>query len=313
MQTDVLISKQKQAIDQTFSNTIMLNTLAALENLVRYYGYDGTQIFDYYSGDAKNEQQLINAVYLQLNIFRASHLSYQQVYPEYHFPNNLSFEQINNIIDQWEQVITNNNLKKLYREFKNYISGHSETSGIKKEIKKIGNSPITKKDLYLISHATPYVNNNMFESIRKIISFFQSKNDKDYKFDAVLNGKKMNNQIMNNLRNVEKQIKKNIEKIGKSLKDIDNHLEKLFKNILNNIQIQQSEKIHLDYLIVHFYEQFIEIKESVDVSNYKNQYNILKNEILKCGNNNEDINFIIEKINQVIDCLDGKEPPSKYL
>lgn len=69
MQANLLISKQKQAIDQTFSNTIMLNTLAALENLAKYYGYNQAQIFDFYSGDAKNEQQLINAVFSSIKYF----------------------------------------------------------------------------------------------------------------------------------------------------------------------------------------------------------------------------------------------------
>ena len=32
------LSKQSQLIDQNFSNEIMLNTIAALENLAFYYG-----------------------------------------------------------------------------------------------------------------------------------------------------------------------------------------------------------------------------------------------------------------------------------
>ena len=44
------LSKQAQLRDQNFSNQIMLNCLAALENLAYFYGYQGPRIFDYYSG-----------------------------------------------------------------------------------------------------------------------------------------------------------------------------------------------------------------------------------------------------------------------
>ena len=40
------LSKQTQLVDQNFSNGIMLNALAALENLAIYYGYKGKRIFE---------------------------------------------------------------------------------------------------------------------------------------------------------------------------------------------------------------------------------------------------------------------------
>ena len=51
------LSKQTQLIDQNFSNGIMLNALAALENLAIYYGYKGKMIFDYYSGYARRNSE----------------------------------------------------------------------------------------------------------------------------------------------------------------------------------------------------------------------------------------------------------------
>ena len=39
------LSKQSQLIDQSFSNGIMLNAIAALENLAFYYGYNGKRCF----------------------------------------------------------------------------------------------------------------------------------------------------------------------------------------------------------------------------------------------------------------------------
>ena len=81
------ISKQSQLVDQNFSNGIMLNALSALENLAIFSGYKGKTIFGYYSGYAhrNSEKELVNAVILQLEIFRASHSNYNLVYSNYDF------------------------------------------------------------------------------------------------------------------------------------------------------------------------------------------------------------------------------------
>ena len=49
-QAQTQISKLDQLRDQNFSNGVMLNCLAALENLAHFYKYPGQRIFDYYSG-----------------------------------------------------------------------------------------------------------------------------------------------------------------------------------------------------------------------------------------------------------------------
>ena len=115
------LSKQSQLIDQNFSNEIMLNTIAALENLAFYYGYKGKRIFDYYSGYAnrKSEKELINAIIIQLEVFRASHCNYSSIYENYDFPKNLNKEQIINIIYDWSKNIPDKN-KIYYKEIINY-------------------------------------------------------------------------------------------------------------------------------------------------------------------------------------------------
>ena len=149
MQKQKQLSKQTQLIDQSFSNGIMLNAIAALENLAHFYGYKGPRIFDYYSGYAKksSEEQLINAVILQLEIFRNSHLNYTSIYSDYDFPKNLRKDQIIKIIMQWRSFIPYENIQIFFNEIINYLGGFSSNSGInekKKKKRKNGGRPLKK-------------------------------------------------------------------------------------------------------------------------------------------------------------------------
>ena len=101
------LSKQSQLVDQNFSNGIMLNALSALENLAIFNGYKGKTIFGYYSGYApkNNEKELVNAVILQLEIFRASHSNYNLVYSNYDFPKNLKKEEIIKYVKDWKKAV----------------------------------------------------------------------------------------------------------------------------------------------------------------------------------------------------------------
>jgi hypothetical protein len=129
------LSKQTQLIDQNFSNGIMLNALAALENLAIYYGYKGKMIFDYYSGYARrnSEKELVNAVILQLEIFRSSHYNYTSVYSSYDFPKNLTNEQVIKIVKEWKKIIPKK-IQIYYDEMLNYLYGNSNVSGISDKI-----------------------------------------------------------------------------------------------------------------------------------------------------------------------------------
>lgn len=118
-----LISKQEQIIDQSFSNNIMLNALASLENLAFFYGYQGKRIFDYYSGDAdiEDENALINAVIIQLQVFRASHSNFMLNYSDYIFPKNLKKNAIIKRIKDWKNYIVNPNIGIYFDELIKYL------------------------------------------------------------------------------------------------------------------------------------------------------------------------------------------------
>ena len=132
------LSKQAQLNAQNFSNQIMLNCLAALENLAYFHGYQGPRIFDYYSGYAprNNEKELVDAIIMQLEVFRASYTNYSSIYNDYDFPQNLTKDQIIKIVLDWKKVIPYAEIKVFYDEIINYLNGSSDTSGISGIIEK---------------------------------------------------------------------------------------------------------------------------------------------------------------------------------
>ena len=138
MQVQTKMSKQAQLNAQNFSNQIMLNCLAALENLAYFYGYQGPRIFDYYSGYAprNNEKELVDAIIMQLEVFRASYTNYSSIYNDYDFPQNLTKDQIIKIVLDWKNYIPHYNIKVFYDEILNYLNGISDTSGISGIIEK---------------------------------------------------------------------------------------------------------------------------------------------------------------------------------
>lgn len=224
------ISKQSQLIDQNFSNNIMLNAIAALENLAFFYGYDGKRIFDYYSGDAniKNENALINAVIIQLQVFRASHSNFMLNYSEYNFPKNLSKNQIIKILKEWKFYIENKNVEIYYDEIINYLNGNSSHSGIEKEVneKKKEWGKVTKKDLQQVSNSAPFINTDMFNQMDKVKQSY--KKTGDYQINAVLNQSKRNNKLLNDLKEIDQKLKNKTNKC----KNNEMQMEKCFQILL---------------------------------------------------------------------------------
>ena len=225
------ISKQSQLIDQNFSNNIMLNAIAALENLAFFYGYDGKRIFDYYSGDAniKKENALVNAVIIQLQVFRASHSNFMLNYSEYNFPQNLTKNQIINILKEWKLYIEKKEIEIYYDEIINYLNGNSSHSGIEKEVnaKKKEWGKVTKKDLQQVTNCAPFINTDMFNQMDKVKQSY--KNTGDYQINAVLNQSKRNNKLLNDLKEIDQKLK-NKSNVCKK-KEIQ--MEKCFTILLN--------------------------------------------------------------------------------
>ena len=260
-----LLSKQSQLVDQNFSNGIMLNALSALENLAIYSGYKGKTIFGYYSGYAhrNNEKELVNAVILQLEIFRASHSNYSLVYSDYDFPKNLTREEIIKYVKDWKKAVPKD-LQVFYKEILNYLQGNSNYSGISdildKKRKEFG--PTTEEDLSRIARSAPYINTNMHKQYEQVKNSY----DKTGNFDirAHLNENPEDNIDMKDLNNYDQKL----EEQNKHFKILERKIESFFSNVFYTSSIKEND--------------FNELKENVEIfQNCVIEMNLGENEIMK--------------------------------
>ena len=268
------LSKQSQLIDQSFSNGIMLNAIAALENLAFYYGYNGKRIFDYYSGYAKrtSENELVNAAIIQLEIFRNSHLNYSSIYEEYNFPKNLSKEQIIKTIKDWKKVVPQAN-KEFYQEILNYLNGNSDFSGISETInqKKKEWGPTTKKDLERIGRNAPFINTQMFNQM-EIVKENYDKNG-NYEIMANLNKNREDDIDMQRLNQYEQQFSQQ----EMNFRIVEKKLNSFFEHLIMTRTLKNSDVVEVKQLVVSFrnlingigFEE-VEIKQKISLfKNYK--------------------------------------------
>ena len=268
------LSKQSQLIDQSFSNGIMLNAIAALENLAFYYGYNGKRIFDYYSGYAKrtSENELVNAAIIQLEIFRNSHLNYSSIYEEYNFPKNLSKEQIIKTIKDWKKVVPQAN-KEFYQEILNYLNGNSDFSGISETInqKKKEWGPTTKKDLERIGRNAPFINTQMFNQM-EIVKENYDKNG-NYEIMANLNKNREDDIDMQRLNQYEQQFSQQ----EMNFRIVEKKLNSFFELLIMKKKKKNSDVEEVKQLVVSFrnlingigFEE-VEIKQKISLfKNYK--------------------------------------------
>ena len=291
-------SKQVQKSDQNFSNIIMLNCLAALENLAIFCGYKGQKIFDYYSGFTPKDKikDLVDDVVIQLEIFRASHSNYISNYCNYDFPGNLTKEQIIQIISEWKKFIPDNNIKVFYDEIIHYLNGNSNISGISGIIderqKEWG--PTTEGQLSRISNSIPFINSKMFNQIEQVQKSYNKNGD--YEINAKLYKNRDDNIEMKKyyendqkymekeqkFRNLEKKIEsifyshisKNIkikESDMKSLIDDLNLFEKYIKSMsLGEIEIKQKIELYENFSKTIQYKEYLEICQKV-IALYKKE------------------------------------------
>ena len=304
MQQQKQLSKQSQLIDQSFSNGIMLNAIAALENLAFYYGYKGKRIFDYYSGYAKrtSEKELINAIIIQLEVFRSSHSNYSSIYENYDFPKNLSKEQIIRIIKEWKKYIPEKN-KIYYREIINYLNGSSDISGIAGIIdnKKKEWGPTTREDLERVGRAAPFINTQMFNQMDNVKENF-AKNG-NYNVMANLNKDREDNVDMHNLNKHEQNFSQHEMNFHLMEKKIELFFENLIVNkILNNSDVEELKKTVVSFkkLIngIGFSEEEI-IKKISLYTNYKGN-------MCKIINDKNLLNFFCTICDEIISCYQKK-------
>ena len=259
------ISKQSQLVDQNFSNGIMLNALSALENLAIYSGYKGKTIFGYYSGYAhrNNEKELVNAVILQLEIFRASHSNYSLVYSDYDFPKNLTREEIIKYVKDWKKAVPKD-LQVFYKEILNYLQGNSNYSGISdildKKRKEFG--PTTEEDLSRIARSAPYINTNMHKQYEQVKNSYDKTGSYDIR--AHLNENPEDNIDMRDLNNYDQKL----EEQNKHFKILEKKIESFFTNVVYTSSIKEND--------------FNELKENVEIfQNCVIEMNLGEAEIMK--------------------------------
>ena len=291
-------SKQVQKSDQNFSNIIMLNCLAALENLAIFCGYKGQKIFDYYSGFTPKDKikDLVDDVVIQLEIFRASHSNYISNYCNYDFPGNLTKEQIIEIISEWKKFIPDNNIKVFYDEIIHYLNGNSNISGISGIIderqKEWG--PTTEAQLSRISNSIPFINSKMFNQMEQVQKSYNKNGD--YEINAKLYKNRdddieMKKYYENDQKYMEKEqkfrdLEKKIESIFytyisknikikesdmKSLIDDLNLFEKYIKSMsLGEIEIKQKIELYENFSKTIQYKEYLEICQKV-IALYKKE------------------------------------------
>ena len=291
-------SKQVQKSDQNFSNIIMLNCLAALENLAIFCGYKGQKIFDYYSGFTPKDKikDLVDDVVIQLEIFRASHSNYISNYCNYDFPGNLTKEQIIQIISEWKKFIPDNNIKVFYDEIIHYLNGNSNISGISGIIderqKEWG--PTTEAQLSRISNSIPFINSKMFNQMEQVQKSYNKNGD--YEINAKLYKNRdddieMKKYYENDQKYMEKEQKfRNLEKkiesifytyISKNIKikesdmksfiDDLNLFEKYIKSMsLGEIEIKQKIELYENFSKTIQYKEYLEICQKV-IAFYKKE------------------------------------------
>ena len=291
-------SKQVQKSDQNFSNIIMLNCLADLENLAIFCGYKGQKIFDYYSGFTPKDKikDLVDDVVIQLEIFRASHSNYISNYCNYDFPGNLTKEQIIQIISEWKKFIPDNNIKVFYDEIIHYLNGNSNISGISGIIderqKEWG--PTTEAQLSRISNSIPFINSKMFNQMEQVQKSYNKNGD--YEINAKLYKNRdddieMKKYYENDQKYMEKEqkfrdLEKKIESIFytyisknikikesdmKSLIDDLNLFEKYIKSMsLGEIEIKQKIELYENFSKTIQYKEYLEICQKV-IAFYKKE------------------------------------------
>ena len=298
MQVQTKISKQAQLNAQNFSNQIMLNCLAALENLAYFCGYQGPRIFDYYSGYAprNNEKELVDAIIMQLEVFRASYSNYSSIYNNYDFPKNLTKEQIIKIVLDWEKFIPYAEIKVFYDEIIFYLNGRSDTSGISGiiEKKKKEWGPTTEKQLSRIAKATPFINSRMHNEMERVKQSYQNGN---YEIKAKLYQNQNDDVEMADLNKNDQ----NAGELVLKFNEMEKKIESIFKGL--QLEIIDDDKEWLKNNIKSFesYMKVINLGEN-EVSLKIFLYQHFKENIQKVLKDPQEKNFFMEICDRIIAC-----------
>lgn len=143
------IQANKQVQDQGYSYGVMGNIFSALE----WYAYrisgisfsNKDMIFNGYNnfncGSQKELEDLKNQIITQIEIFKFSYQMYIKEYGKYDFPNNLSKEEMINLLIKWKSIIPNEKEHRFYDVMIKIINGDYNISlmnELQKKLKKKG-------------------------------------------------------------------------------------------------------------------------------------------------------------------------------
>ncbi len=287
-----------QSRDQNFSNQVMLICLAALENLAHFYKYPGQRIFDYYSVYAprNNENSLIDAIILKLEIFRASYSNYSSIYGNYDFPKNLTKEQIIKIVLDWEKFIPYAEIKVFYDEIIFYLNGRSDTSGISGiiEKKKKEWGPTTEKQLSRIAKASPFINSRMHNEMERVKQSYQNGN---YEIKANLYQNQNDDVEMADLNKNDQ----NVEELIKKFDETEKKIESIFKDLQFKIINDDKEWLKNNIESFESYTKIINLGEN-DATSKIDLYQKFKENIQKVIKHPQERKFFIDICDRIIAC-----------
>ena len=102
------LNKQQQISDQALSYSTTGTVLSALESYANHFGCN-SHIFNAYDnfncGTTKRPEQLKDQIIAQLDVLNASHSIYRKQYGGYQFPQNMTQQQMIQVINKWKTYV----------------------------------------------------------------------------------------------------------------------------------------------------------------------------------------------------------------
>jgi hypothetical protein len=187
-----------------------------------------------------------------MTIFESSYNNFKKNSPnkQYEFPNNLTFNNIIGIVNNWKNFIKkqniNRNYESYYDEFLNILSNNNLSKSFNQQFQNIDkdSQKMTNADLNRVMNAgataTCYINEK-YNEIEKEIS-----EKGDYKVNVILGGDRKNNKFYNIMDSKDEKFKSLKNELYYNLKLLIGYLElyvisKANKNA--NIKIKYSNEI----------------------------------------------------------------------
>lgn len=238
------LDKQKVLLrqDQNSSNLIMSRVLSELENLAFYLGFNGPKYFGYYATTPKNIDDIINQILIQMKIFESSYKHFISNHPKnYEFPNNLTFQNIIAIVNNWKNSIQNNPYTIYFDDFLNIFIQNGLNQNFNYKFETLGNNPIniSKSELRRIMNAGVIATCFTNEKYSDIENEIMEKGD--YKVNVVIGGKREDNEFY-------KKTDSDKNRFEKLKKELNNYLVLTLKNLELYIYLNTTrEKFILNY------------------------------------------------------------------